>query len=550
MQNTQPEFPSNDWVKATEAFPAKQAKRCATCGDQEVYRNKSYCRFCIYATAADRLKKLRAKPYQCSKCGLRNRVLNRKRCQLCLDREANFRKSRKSRKEKKATMLVLAKAVGTKPLSKCSRCKLRYTVPEFKLCQLCQNGYRLRARRLVRQGKCSTCRTRDPVLGLKTCQMCRDKRRAKCLNSGVGDSVNEPLVAAKPVDAKPFDEKPHVPKLRVSKLRPRSRQLAEGKCSNSKVGDPANEPLMVAEPVDAKRRENSKEEDGKCGSCHKNDAHPGRLQCESCIQAMKGVLAERKALGICADCNNRLSPGTDRCETHLAEMREHRTKKREYTRTRVLRWSLDGKCTICGKNQPRLGSTCCSNCADRKAQSSRKYNKTLSEKRNLDGKCARCGTTEPRPGYTWCSSCRDIRTQYQKKYRETLRGKYYRCKDCDNWKIPFDLRLQHKDTCVPIRCWNCSERFPPEKLSAHIADCSSKGFRGYNRAKVNREVQRRSAKMLLSPTTAYPVSPDVLRVMNSWYDRPLTTIVADFEYSPSGLWKWEDSCWKQGNFLN
>jgi hypothetical protein len=235
-----------------------QAKQCATCGDQDVYRNKSYCRSCIYATNANRLKKLKARPGKCSKCGIRDHVLNRKRCQPCLAGGARFCKSRK---EKKAAMLVLAMPVDAKRLSRCSHCKLRYDVPEFKLCQLCRNGRRLRARRLVRQGKCSTCKTRDIVLGLKTCQICRDEARrrhkrrveeAKCSDSGVGDSANEPLVVAKPVDAKPLDEKPPVPKLRVSNPHPRSRQLKEGKCLNYKVGDRANEPLVVAEPVDAK----------------------------------------------------------------------------------------------------------------------------------------------------------------------------------------------------------------------------------------------------------------------------------------------------------
>ncbi|KUJ06188.1 uncharacterized protein LY89DRAFT_726713 [Mollisia scopiformis] len=326
---------------AVEASPL-----CLGCNKRDAVPGLTICQTC---RDRRRFRDNRAlKQGKCSGCKIRDPVPGLKSCQKCRD----MKRQQYSRREKQTKLLEATELLDKRPLSKCSSCRIRYAVPKFKLCQLCKNRSNFRARRLVQQGKCSSCKSRYPVLGLKTCQNCRDKRRrpkkqrveeTKRSFNGFGGSTDS-VVISNPNDTKhALYEGPQVPKLPVLKPPPRLEVVGKGKPPNFRVANSADEPLVLEQPVEAMNLQNV--DSRRCGSCYKHDVRPGRLQCESCIHSMEEVLAERKALGLCADCDDVPVPGSNRCEIHLTSMREHSAKAQKYARARVLQRSLDGKCT-------------------------------------------------------------------------------------------------------------------------------------------------------------------------------------------------------------
>lgn len=141
-----------------------------------------------------------------------------------------------------------------------------------------------------------------------------------------------------------------------------------------------------------------------------------------------------------------------------------------------------------------------------------------------------------------CSRC--YRKIFQDEYFERLRScPYYRCRRCKKRfnKHPEQLS-QHLNKCerlVLLRC--CMKKASSDQVQYHI-DCQKRKCPACRKLYHVDEIAERLricqplslTKTLLAPTTCYPTSSSIERIMNDWINTPLTTVIADFEYLHQG----------------
>ena len=313
----------------------------------------------------------------------------------------------------------------------------------------------------------------------------------------------------------------------------------------------------------AKRRELRASNDRTCTTCFHRDALPGYMQCTQCRKQGRKygaqAYARRKAIRVsnpkkCYGCLVRdPSPGLKSCEQCRQYLRSKSQKYR--SQKRKLIEANKGKCGNCLVSSPSPGYKTCQPCRQklhtpmsRYRASKRGAERKANNEDNL--KCSSCFIRDPAPGFRTCQSCQGSK-RASKRRLQMRSSSQNLCTTCG--RVEALPGYQSCDSCR-IRQNQRSRRFRKERTRRFIFEgkciaCGETRDPGYSKCRTRREqdraqwtvrttrrpidweTQSRAARILLSPSTLYPLSPTIQRAFSAWRDKPHTTMVADFEYN-------------------
>jgi hypothetical protein len=322
----------------------------------------------------------------------------------------------------------------------------------------------------------------------------------------------------------------------------------------------------------AKRRALRASYNGTCTSCFNRDASPGYKQCKQCRKRRRYYNRKYRAQGYGQKANARKkavrasnpekcsvclvrdpSPGFKSCEQcrqyKRSMCRQYQSQKKE------LREANKNKCTNCLVSDPSSGYKTCQPCRQKLYRPMSRYwqSKKRAERKanNEDSmKCSNCLVRDPAPGFRTCQRCQGY-SRASKRRLQMRSSSQDMCTTCH--RVEASPGYQSCDRCR-IRQNQRSRRSRKERIRRFILEgkciaCGETRDPGYSKCQTYREqdraqwtssiirrpidweAQSRAARILLSPSTLYPLPPNIQRVLSAWYDKPYTIMVADFEYN-------------------
>ena len=228
----------------------------------------------------------------------------------------------------------------------------------------------------------------------------------------------------------------------------------------------------------------------KCTNCLVSDPSPGYKTCQPCRQKLYHPMLQR--------------------DSHRKRRAARKANNED-----------NSKCSGCLTRDTAPGSRICQYCRESDKASKRRRQMSSS----LQGLCTVCHKVEALPGHQSCDRCRLRNNHWSRRFRKERTRRFIhegKCITCRETRDPGYSRGQ-----------TCREQNRAQWTASVI------------RRPISWEEQSRAARILLLPSTFYPLSPSIQRVTSAWYDKPHTTMVADFEYTVEAFRKFEyEAVWQ------